>query len=113
MPTHSPCCACSSFLYSSFCCSMAMATRQAGDWPRSAFAVATVTDRIDGEVARRRGLVTDLGKIADPIADKALIGAALVTLSLLGDSNKPNRLMPKVKLKPRATSASMTLLIKP
>jgi CDP-diacylglycerol--glycerol-3-phosphate 3-phosphatidyltransferase len=49
------------------------------------FAAAVVTDRIDGEVARRRGLVTDVGKIADPIADKALTGAALVGLSLLGD----------------------------
>jgi CDP-diacylglycerol--glycerol-3-phosphate 3-phosphatidyltransferase len=50
-----------------------------------AFAVAAVTDRIDGELARRRGLVTDVGKIADPIADKALIGTALVGLSLLGE----------------------------
>ena len=50
-----------------------------------AFAVASVTDRIDGELARRRGLVTDFGKIADPIADKALIGAALVGLSLLDE----------------------------
>ena len=49
------------------------------------FAVASVTDRIDGELARKRGLVTDFGKIADPIADKALIGAALVGLSLLGE----------------------------
>ncbi len=47
------------------------------------FAVAAITDRYDGELARRRGLVTDVGKIADPIADKALIGAALVGLSLL------------------------------
>jgi CDP-diacylglycerol--glycerol-3-phosphate 3-phosphatidyltransferase len=50
-----------------------------------AFAVASVTDRVDGEVARRRGLVTDFGKIADPIADKALIGAALIGLSLLDE----------------------------
>ncbi len=49
------------------------------------FAVASVTDRIDGELARRHGLVTDFGKIADPIADKALIGAALVGLSILGE----------------------------
>ena len=49
------------------------------------FAVASVTDRIDGEIARRRGLVTDFGKIADPIADKALIGAALIGLSLLDE----------------------------
>ena len=44
-----------------------------------------ITDRIDGQLARRYGLVTDFGKLADPIADKALIGAALVGLSLLGD----------------------------
>ena len=50
-----------------------------------AFAVASVTDRVDGELARRRGIVTDFGMIADPIADKTLIGAALVGLSLLGE----------------------------
>jgi CDP-diacylglycerol--glycerol-3-phosphate 3-phosphatidyltransferase len=50
-----------------------------------AFAVASVTDRVDGEIARKRGLVTDFGKIADPIADKALIGAALIGLSLLDE----------------------------
>ncbi|MDX6274021.1 MAG: CDP-diacylglycerol---glycerol-3-phosphate 3-phosphatidyltransferase [Frankiales bacterium] len=49
------------------------------------FAVASVTDRIDGELARSRNLVTEFGKVADPIADKALTGAALVGLSLLGD----------------------------
>ncbi|TDD05911.1 CDP-diacylglycerol--glycerol-3-phosphate 3-phosphatidyltransferase [Saccharopolyspora terrae] len=49
------------------------------------FALASITDRIDGEIARKRGLVTDFGKIADPIADKALTGAALIGLSLLGD----------------------------
>jgi CDP-diacylglycerol--glycerol-3-phosphate 3-phosphatidyltransferase len=50
-----------------------------------AFGVAVVTDRVDGELARSRGLVTDVGKIADPIADKALVGAALISLSLLGE----------------------------
>jgi CDP-diacylglycerol---glycerol-3-phosphate 3-phosphatidyltransferase len=49
------------------------------------FAVAMVTDRIDGELARRRNLVTDVGKIADPIADKALTGAAFISLSVLGE----------------------------
>ena len=47
------------------------------------FAVASITDRFDGEIARRRGLVTEFGKLADPIADKALIGTALVGLSML------------------------------
>ncbi len=49
------------------------------------FAVASGTDLVDGELARRRGLVTSFGKIADPIADKALMGAALVGLSVLGE----------------------------
>jgi CDP-diacylglycerol--glycerol-3-phosphate 3-phosphatidyltransferase len=49
------------------------------------FAVASITDRFDGDIARRRGLVTEFGKLADPIADKALIGAALVGLSALGE----------------------------
>jgi CDP-diacylglycerol--glycerol-3-phosphate 3-phosphatidyltransferase len=51
----------------------------------AAFAVAMITDLFDGELARRYGLVTDFGKIADPIADKAIMGAALVGLSGLGD----------------------------
>ncbi|WP_017571744.1 CDP-diacylglycerol--glycerol-3-phosphate 3-phosphatidyltransferase [Nocardiopsis halotolerans] len=57
-------------------------------WRLAAFAVfvlAAITDRVDGEIARRRNLVTDFGKIVDPIADKALTGSALVVLSLQGD----------------------------
>lgn len=49
------------------------------------FLIAAITDRIDGELARKRGLITDFGKIADPIADKALTGAALIGLSVVGD----------------------------
>ncbi|MEU1508189.1 CDP-diacylglycerol--glycerol-3-phosphate 3-phosphatidyltransferase [Kitasatospora sp. NPDC005748] len=49
------------------------------------FAVAMITDLFDGELARRKGLVTDFGKIADPIADKAIMGSALIGLSVLGD----------------------------
>ena len=49
------------------------------------FALASWTDRIDGQIARSRGLVTSFGKLADPIADKALIGAALIGLSLLDE----------------------------
>ncbi|MFE6750486.1 CDP-diacylglycerol--glycerol-3-phosphate 3-phosphatidyltransferase [Kitasatospora purpeofusca] len=51
----------------------------------ASFAVAMITDLFDGELARRKGLVTDFGKIADPIADKTIMGAALIGLSLLGD----------------------------
>jgi CDP-diacylglycerol---glycerol-3-phosphate 3-phosphatidyltransferase len=47
------------------------------------FVLASVTDRLDGDLARRRGLVTEVGKFADPVADKALIGTALVGLSAL------------------------------
>jgi len=49
------------------------------------FAVAMVTDKIDGDIARSRGLVTNFGKIADPIADKAMTGMAFVGLSIVGD----------------------------
>lgn len=49
------------------------------------FAVAAITDKYDGDIARKRGLVTNFGKLADPIADKALTGTALVGLSVLGD----------------------------
>lgn len=51
----------------------------------AAFSIAMITDLFDGELARRNNLVTDFGKIADPIADKAIMGSALVCLSALGD----------------------------
>ncbi|MFF4660431.1 CDP-diacylglycerol--glycerol-3-phosphate 3-phosphatidyltransferase [Streptomyces sp. NPDC001381] len=51
----------------------------------AAFAVAMITDLFDGHLARTYNLVTDFGKIADPIADKAIMGAALICLSSLGD----------------------------
>ncbi|WP_229069334.1 CDP-diacylglycerol--glycerol-3-phosphate 3-phosphatidyltransferase [Actinoplanes sp. DH11] len=46
-----------------------------------AFCVASATDFVDGWIARRWSLVTSFGKVADPIADKALTGTALVLLS--------------------------------
>jgi CDP-diacylglycerol--glycerol-3-phosphate 3-phosphatidyltransferase len=49
------------------------------------FLIAALTDLVDGVWARRYGLVTNFGKIADPIADKALIGTALVALSIQGE----------------------------
>jgi len=49
------------------------------------FALAMVTDKIDGDLARKHNLVTDFGKIADPIADKALTGMAFVGLSIIGE----------------------------
>jgi CDP-diacylglycerol--glycerol-3-phosphate 3-phosphatidyltransferase len=64
----------------------------AGDsiaWRLTAFAifvVAMITDKIDGDIARSRGLITDFGKIADPIADKAMTGMAFVGLAVIFDS---------------------------
>jgi CDP-diacylglycerol---glycerol-3-phosphate 3-phosphatidyltransferase len=49
------------------------------------FVLAMITDKIDGDIARARGLVTNFGKIADPIADKAITGMAFVGLSIVGD----------------------------
>ena len=49
------------------------------------FVLAVVTDTVDGILARRQNLVTDFGKILDPIADKVLIGGGLVALSILGE----------------------------
>ncbi|MGH3961090.1 CDP-diacylglycerol--glycerol-3-phosphate 3-phosphatidyltransferase [Mycobacterium sp.] len=49
------------------------------------FAVAVVTDRLDGALARNYGMVTEFGTMADPIADKTLIGAAMIGLSMLHD----------------------------
>lgn len=50
------------------------------------FVVAMVTDKIDGDIARKRGLITDFGKIADPIADKAMTGMAFVGLAIIYDN---------------------------
>lgn len=54
-------------------------------WAWAAFAVAMITDIFDGHLARTYNLVTDFGKIADPIADKAIMAAGLICLSWLGD----------------------------
>ncbi|HEU5455560.1 MAG TPA: CDP-diacylglycerol--glycerol-3-phosphate 3-phosphatidyltransferase [Nocardioides sp.] len=49
------------------------------------FVLAMITDKIDGDIARARGLVTNFGKIADPIADQAITGMAFIGLSIVGD----------------------------
>ncbi len=49
------------------------------------FVGAMITDKIDGDIARSRNLVTNFGKIADPIADKAITGMAFIGLSIVGD----------------------------
>lgn len=53
-------------------------------WAFAVFAVAMLTDWIDGALARRWSMITDFGKIADPIADKALMAAALIGLWVVG-----------------------------
>ena len=44
-----------------------------------------ITDKIDGDIARKHNLVTNFGKIADPIADKAITGMAFIGLSIIHD----------------------------
>lgn len=53
-------------------------------WAFVVFVAAMITDWVDGTLARRWSLITDFGKIADPIADKALMAAALIGLWLVG-----------------------------
>nr|WP_082983504.1 CDP-diacylglycerol--glycerol-3-phosphate 3-phosphatidyltransferase [Mycobacterium scrofulaceum] len=49
------------------------------------FALACITDRLDGLLARNYGMATEFGAFVDPIADKTLVGSALIGLSMLGD----------------------------
>ncbi|WP_448855421.1 CDP-diacylglycerol--glycerol-3-phosphate 3-phosphatidyltransferase [Corynebacterium camporealensis] len=53
-------------------------------WAFGLFVALMITDKLDGDIARARGLVTNFGKIADPIADKALMATAYISLNLLG-----------------------------
>lgn len=49
------------------------------------FTAAMLTDLADGHIARKYNLITDFGKLWDPIADKSLTGAAFISLSILGE----------------------------
>ena len=51
-----------------------------------AFCLLMITDKIDGDLARKHNLVTNFGKLADPIADKALTGMAFVGLAIIFDN---------------------------
>jgi CDP-diacylglycerol---glycerol-3-phosphate 3-phosphatidyltransferase len=54
-------------------------------WAAALFIVAIATDGLDGWLARKHDIVTDLGKLLDPIADKVLTGFAFIGLSILGE----------------------------
>lgn len=58
-------------------------------WALIVFIVAGVSDYLDGEIARRWNIITDFGKIADPIADKALTLGAFIVLSLTVPQHMP------------------------
>ena len=64
---------------------LALDTSDARAWATVVFLLAAFTDLLDGAIARKRGEVTSFGKLADPIADKALIGTALIGLSIMND----------------------------
>lgn len=64
---------------------LALDTSDARAWATVVFLLAAFTDLLDGAIARKRGEVTSFGKLADPIADKALIGTALIGLSVMND----------------------------
>src|SRR5215212_7126393 len=67
---------------------MLLAHPDEADWrlaTTGTFLAAILTDTLDGYLARRHNLVTPFGKLADPIADKALTGMAFVGLSIIGE----------------------------
>ncbi|MDO5098041.1 MAG: CDP-diacylglycerol--glycerol-3-phosphate 3-phosphatidyltransferase [Corynebacterium sp.] len=53
-------------------------------WSFACFVALMITDKLDGDIARSRGLITNFGKIADPIADKALMATAFICLNITG-----------------------------
>src|SRR6185369_8666211 len=59
-------------------------SQTAGFWAAAVFALASITDWLDGYLARRMGIVTVFGKFLDPIADKLIVMAALIMITPLG-----------------------------
>lgn len=59
-------------------------SRQAGFWAAAVFSMASVTDWLDGYIARRMGIVTVFGKFLDPIADKLIVMAAMIMVLPFG-----------------------------
>ena len=55
-----------------------------GGWALVVFAAASITDALDGHIARSRKMITDFGKFLDPVADKVLVFAALIAFTELG-----------------------------
>ncbi len=53
------------------------------------FGIAMITDKIDGDIARKHNLITNFGKIADPIADKAITGMAFIGLAIVAPTPIP------------------------
>lgn len=63
---------------------MSFGTREAGFWAAIVYILTAITDALDGWLARRRGLISVLGKFLDPLADKLLVTATLVFLVYMG-----------------------------
>jgi len=59
-------------------------TQSAGFWAAAVFSLASITDWLDGYLARRMGIVTIFGKFLDPIADKLIVMAALIMILPFG-----------------------------
>lgn len=59
-------------------------SKESGFWAAAVFALASITDWLDGYLARRMGIVTVFGKFLDPIADKLIVMAAMVMILPFG-----------------------------